>query len=789
MSTGGESSRRRSLAGLSAVALMAGAGLAHAQSQASQPTSPGAGPAGGEPPAGAVEEVVITAQKRSERLQDVPVSVAVVTGAKLEQQHITSLQDLALVSPSISYNDSNSSRGQGLSIRGVGTLSFSDGVEPSVSTVLDGVVLGRQTSNVFNLIDIDHIEVLRGPQGTLFGKNSSAGVINIVTQRPSDTFSGAYAASYGELGEAKVQGTVTGPLVAGKLDARLTAYYTSNDGYIHDITTGADLNSQKQYGVRGKLLFMPDATTDILAIADYSKTTGSCCAPTLRSVLPTGSNLFGKPYASYVGVTASPDNENTASGVNSVNNQTTAGFSLQVDKRVAGFTLTSISAFRQYEEFDNLDADLIALNILDLNNANQHQNQFSQELRVASPTGQRIEFVAGLFYFYQGLKTTTQVAGSFGAVPLPATIGSQIDRNIHTMNAAVFGQATFHVTDKLSLIGGLRYTDERQRAYLIRKQLPGTLASGPAGVTGPPLAATNLASDEDRPSEHAGVQYAFNPNLTAYFTYSHGFKGAALNLLNPLTASLVATGRYLVPPEIPTEYEVGVRSSFLNRRVQLNVTGFSETFEGFQATAFDAVSNSNTLVSAGELRSRGVEVEALATPVRGLNLSANLAYTDATFTDFPDGPCYPGELLVAGSRCHALGATFVQDLKGARLNNAPKWSYNLGASYEHPLGGKGLSGFVDANYAYRSDVTFALSQDPNTVQEGYGVLSLNVGVQTPGRRLRLAVFARNLTDEHYASAIFASSFQGGNASTRAGYSQFFTEAAHRIVGVSLSGKF
>lgn len=764
-------------AGVSSLALVS-ALAAHAQDAAGQDAANQTG----------VQEVVITAQKRAERLQDVPVSVAVVSAARLEQTHITNLQDLPLLSPSLTFNDSNSSRGQGLSIRGVGTLSFSDGVEPSVSTVVDGVVLGRQAMSTFDLIDVDHVEVLRGPQGTLFGKNSSAGLINIVTQAPSHRFGGAWSASYGDLGETKLQGTVTGPLVEGKLAARLTAYYDSNDGYVHDITTGADLNERKQYGVRAKLLWTPTENTDVLAIADYAKNTGNCCAPTIRSVT-ANNTYFGHPYSYYVGVTPGPDNESTSAGANSVSNQSGAGASVQVDQRLHGFTLTSISAYRQYHVYDNIDSDLTSVNLLDLNNADQRQDQFSQELRLTSPKGQRLEYVAGLYYFYQGLKTQTQSAGTLGAVAAPAFLGSQVNRNIHLNNTAAFGQATFHVTDKLSVIGGVRYTVEDQHAYFIRTVMPGAIAATPISVAGPPLTAQNLNSYEKKASDHFAIQYEFTPDLMAYASYSRGFKGAALNLLNFLSATQVSTGAYLVPPEIPTDYEAGIRSSFFQRRLQVNATVFNETFKGFQATAYDAISASNTLVSAGELRSRGFELETLAAPVRGLNLSANLAYTDAEFTDFPNAPCYPGQLLAAGSGCHALGATYVQDLKGKPLNNAPKWALTLGASYTRPLNWQGLEGFVDANYSWRSKVNFSLSQDPNTVQDAYGVLSLNVGVQTPGQKLRLAVFARNLTDEHYASFIYASSFQAGSASVPAGYSQFFPEAARRIVGVSLSGKF
>ncbi len=760
--------------GVSGFAMMMTAGGALAQTAATAPVQ--------------IEEVVVTAQKRSESLQEVPVSVAVVSGARLEQQQISSVENLPLVSPSLAFNDSNSSRGQGLSVRGVGTLSFSDGVEPSVSTVIDGVVLGRQAMSVFDLIDIDRVEILRGPQGTLFGKNASAGLLSIVTQRPLNQFGGAYGVTLAEHGERKVRGTVTGPLVDGKLAGRLTAYYSGYDGYVKNVTTGTELNDRKQYGVRAKLLFTPTDTLDVLAIADYAKSSGACCAPTIRSV--TANNLyFGKTYASYVGVTPSKDNEQTSASVDSVNNQNSAGASIEANQQLGGFTLTSITAFRQFHVYDNIDSDLVSINLLDLNNANQRQNQLTQELRITSPKGERLEYVAGLYYFFQGLKTQTQSAGTLGAVPVGTFLGSQVDRGIHTENASVFGQATFHVTDQLSLIAGGRYTTEQQNAWFRRKVLPGALAAAPASVAGGPLIAEGLKSDESKVSTRLGVQYDIAPGFMVYASYSRGFKGAALNLLNFLSAAQVSSGAYLVPPEIPTAYEAGARTAFFDRRLQLNATVFTESFKGFQATAYDSLTQSNTLTSAGELRSRGVELEALAAPARGLTLSANLAYTDATFTDFPNAPCYPGEMLVSGSRCHALGATFVQDLKGARLNNAPEWAYTLSASYTRPLGWHDLNGFVDVNYAYRDKVNFSLNQDPNTVQKGYGIASLNLGVQTPGQGLRLALYARNLFDEHYASFIYASSFQSGNASTPAGYSQFFGQAARRTVGVALSGKF
>lgn len=733
-------------------------------------------------------DIVITAQKRTERLQDVPVSVAVVSGETLRSQHITSVEDLPLVSPSLSFNNSANTRGQGLSVRGVGTLSFSDGVEPSVSTVIDGVVLGRQAMSVFDLIDVERVEILRGPQGTLFGKNSSAGVLNIVTARPSSTPGGLYSVSYGERGEAKLQGSVTGPIISDVVSVRLTAYYDRSDGFIHNVFNDENLNDQNQFGFRGKLLVTPSDSLDLLAIVDYAKIAEHCCAPTIRSALPTGS-FFGQTFAKLIGVTPSSDNEAVSVNAPYILNQNSFGASLEANQRFSEFTLTSITAYRNFRVFDNNDADLTPINILDLNNASQRQSQVTQELRLSSPGGQRLEYVFGLFYFHQALTTQTQVAGTFGAVPSPLTLGSQINRGIKTDNLAGFGQASYHLSGRLSLIAGLRYTTEKLDAYFNRVQLPGTVGSAPAGIGGPPLAAPSLTSDEGKLSQHFGLRYEFNPSAMVYATYSRGFKGAALNLLNPLRQAQITGGTFVVPAEIPTSYEIGTRTSFLSGHLQFNLTGFSETFKGFQATAFDAISGINTLTSAGELRSRGVEAEAIVIPTSGLRLSSNVAYTDVVFTNFPNGPCYPGELLLAASACHAQGPTFVQDLRGQRLNNAPRWAFTIGAAYVTPTGYRDLRFFADVNLAYRSAVNFSLSQDPNTVQAAYAILNVDTGLETADGHLKISVFARNLTSEHYASSIFATSFQAGGAQALAGYSQFFTRGARRVVGLSFSGKF
>jgi iron complex outermembrane receptor protein len=779
-------SRNLLIAGWMIGAGMLLAGVASAQTApAAAQAAPASAPASDSSPG----DIVVTAQKRTERLQDVPVSVAVVSASRLQQAHITSVEGLTELSPSLSFTDSANTRGQGLTIRGVGTLSFSDGVEPDVSTVIDGVVLGRQAMTVFDLIDVDQVEVLRGPQGTLFGKNSSAGVLSITTAAPSNTFGGQYSATYETLNEVKLQGSVTGPIVNDVLDGRLTGYYTHGDGWITNVFDGDKLNGDNQWGLRGKLLFTPTSTLDLTLIADYESIYENCCAPTIRSA-PAGTSYFGVPYATLIGVTPGPYNQSVDVDGPYYLNQNSEGVSLQADQQLGWATLTSITAYRAFNDKDGNDADLTPIDIFDVNNANQKQSQFTQELRLASPAGRKLEYVAGLYYFYQDLTTTTRAAGNLGAVPSPEYLGSTVNRGITTNNEAVFGQATWHVTDQFSLIAGGRYTAEQLRAFFDRSTLPGAVAATPASIAGPPLTANNLGTNETNFSYKFGAQYAFDSDLMFYATYSKGFKGAALNMLNFLPASLVANGQYVIPPELSSSYEVGLRSSMLNRRLQVNLTGFLTDFTGFQATAYDPTINANTLVSAGGLRTQGVELEVIATPAHGLTLNGNLAYTDARFTSFPNGPCYPGEALLANSPCHLSGTIYVQNLKGAPLNNAPKLSFNVGGSYIHPLPmADTFDGFIDVNYAYRSDANFSLSEDPNTIQKAYGLLNLNLGVQPHGGLWRVSLFAKNLLDQHYASLIFSSSFQGGSALAKAGYSQFIPEDARRIIGVSLDGKF
>ncbi len=758
----------RALALGSAAALVAGSG-AHAQAAADAPTSLG--------------EIVVTAQKRAERLQDVPVSVNVVSAKALEESHISGLQQLQQISPSLTFTPSANTRGQGLSVRGIGTLNFSDGVEPSVSVVVDGVVIGRSAASFFDFNDISRIEVLRGPQGMLLGKNAAAGVINIVTARPDlDKTRADASVSYATFDEVRAKASVSAPIKPGELAASLGAFYNHSDGLITNVLDGRKYNGLNSWGVRGKLAWQPEATFSAFATIDYTRADQDCCVNTIRSILPTTRYLgaSGPTRASlFTDVELSPYSREAKFDGQQFNDQNTWGSSLEMTKDFGAVALTSITAYRKFHVQDNNDADGTSLPLLNINSADQKQNQFTEELRIASPSGQRIEYVAGLFYFDQDVATVTEVRGNF-AQPLPAGAYFQnlIDRAISTRNYAAFGQATFNVTDQLRLIGGLRYTNEKLNARF-RRDVPVGAAGPVPGVGGPVLNAPDLHAKDDDLSYKAGVQYRVDPTLMVYATYSRGYKGKAINLLNGLNAATVNSGQYVLQPEKVRNYEAGLRSSPFDRRVTFNLTVFDTEFRDFQAQTFNVAANSFALANAGKLRSRGAELESQFAPGGGLQLSANLAYADTDVQGFAPA-CYPGQTAALG----CVGGR--QDVSGSALTNAPRWSYTLDAGYHRALDDMPFDLTADVSYSYRSSVFFAFG-DPNARQAGYGLLNLNLGLQTKDGRYEVTAFARNLLDKHFVSAI-GTGFLDNNAAG-AGYTQTLTSDAFRRVGVELRAHF
>lgn len=728
------------------------------------------------PVSGGIGDIIVTAQKRAERLQDVPIAVSAVTGDALQSANFTNITDIKFLAPSVQFSDSNTTRGQGFQVRGIGTSTFSDGIEQSVGVVVDGVALGRPGMSVGDLVDIERVEVLRGPQGMLFGKNASAGLINVTTRNPTDRLEARARLSYGTGDETKVEGILNVPLADG-LNVRLVGFLNRRDGYVRNVATGEDLNSRKEYGFRMKLLWEPDDRLSVLLAGDWSKRDSSCCTFVLRQTVP---GSFHATQSAANGIVPGTRNNETALNGETFLNQKHYGASGEVNYDLGGdYSATSLTAYREWHEFDNFDTDLSTFDVFDINGAEDHQKQFTQEVRLTSPKGGLVDFVVGAYYFRQIIRARFPQAGTLGFAPAGMVFSRDTRVTIDTENYAFFGQANVNLTDALTLIAGARYTKDDLTLDYDRQAFPGQLMW--PGLT--PLTFSNEKNGADNLSWRLGAQYDVTPDVMAYFTASRGYKGPGFTGFSDYRRTFPTQ----VAPEIPTSFEIGLKSTLLDRKLVLNLAAFTTDFKDFQAQVFDLTITPGAfrVANAGKLRTRGIEMDFTARPMSGFTLSGSAAYIDAFYKDFQNVACYPGQPQTP-TECAPVtpgSTTFVTDASGNRLPNAPKFSFALAAAYETPVTDS-LEGFANANYSYRSKVTFSAQGDPGLVHRGYGLLGGQIGLRASNDRWSAAVFVRNLLDTNFVPSI--GSAPGGAVGE---YSQFTTSEASRTVGVVAGFKF
>jgi len=730
-----------------------------------------AGPAlaADEPGVSVLEELTVTAQKRAENLQDVPLSVAVVRGETLESLRLNEATDIQHMVPSVTLINSAGPRNFGFFVRGIGTSTFAaETIEGSTAYVLDGVVMGQSGSTLADLPDIERLEVLRGPQGTLFGKNSSAGVINIVTRRPSAEFDFRGAVSWAwPDDERKLSAYVSGP-ISDTVRYSLSARKNLRDGYITNIPDGRKLNNRDDYGFRGKVEWTPTDALTATFTADYWNREADCCVWTLAATgaVPSASEQL----STQAGVVIGPDNfkQNINGAVFS--DVRSYGASAQVDYEFGdGFTLTSVSAYRRWLTRDGLDSDSSVLNQLDVNYATLKQSQVSQELRIASPTGGFIDYVAGVFVFQTNVRSaSTQL---FPAVPLPffnrlAVIDAQ------TRNMAVFGQANFNFTDDFRLIAGARALREKVEADKWRRDVRfGGLDSSTA------------SKETDALVWRLGAQYDINDDIMAFATVTRGFKGGGYD-----TNIGVSTLRD-VKPEKPTAYEIGIRTSWPEQRLIANLTAFHTEVKDYQTAGRDPLTSTYPIASA-EAVTRGFELEVISRPFADIDLTINGSgsYVDAEWGDFANAPCYGGQLPAQGCinpANPAAAAGVQQDLTGARLPFSPMWQLNLSSHYETAIADS-FKLTIDAGASYRSKSLISFPNNPRTEQEAYTLVNAAVGFGPQDGRWKVSVFGKNLFDQFYRAAMFATPF--GSADGR-GLSQFQVYESQRVVGVALDVDF
>ncbi len=699
-----------------------------------------------------LEEVVVTAQKREQRLQDVPLSVSVVTGSQLTDQGVTDLTQLQYSVPGLTYTAGPS---PAYSIRGIGTQTFSRSASSDVSVVVDGVIQGQPQPPSNSLFDIQRVEILSGPQGMLFGKNASAGVINVVTNAPDPREAGtSFHADLGENGYQVYQGVENLPLSEHSA-LRVSAFANSQGPHIDNVLTGQPADQYTDYGGRAHYLYDGDAVK-VNVIADYERDDGAPLIWTARQA----STLA--PLFKACGVTPGPDNTDVCLDGPADRTTKSYGLSAQIDYQIGDYTLTSITADRQYGSTTDSDSDSVMLDLLDENFVHEYDNQFSQELRVSSPAHQTLDWVAGLYYYNFDYRYAGAQAGTLGLTPVPLLLDAPLQR-IHEYSYAAFGQATLHVWRGLNLIGGLRETrdDTSSTGNFPCVQTLGLCVPG----------VTALGTADDKVSHFnlsykAGAQYQFDDDEMAYLTYTQGYKGPAIN--TPYTGNITPT---IVQAETPIYVETGYKESFFGKALFVNAALFHDLVRNFQAQTLDvqAVPSYFTFANAGKLHSEGFEVDFYGRPLPGLRLNGGITYDNAT---------YGGFLSECTSVC--VGAA---NVKGNPLANAPRWQMNTGGEYSRSLF-DGLEGFGAADVSWRSDVSSSPVSDRNEVIRGYALVNARLGIRSEDGHYGLAFFARNLFDKRFASIIFPDPVSGG-----ANYDQAFSPDAFRTLGASIDIAF
>ncbi|HEO1758819.1 TPA: TonB-dependent receptor [Pseudomonas aeruginosa] len=709
----------------------------------------------------ALGKVTVTARRREEDSQKVPTPITVLGGETLEAQRISRVQDLQQVLPSVNVAYIHA-RQSSVAVRGIGNNPASDGLEGSAGIYLDNVYLGRPGMAVFDLLDIEQLELLRGPQGTLFGKNTTAGVLNISTRAPTFTAERTVEVSGGQDGYFQGRGTVSGPL-GETLAGRLSAYRTRDDGYIKNIHDDNYLNGGERQGARGQLLFEPNEDFSLRWIADYNEEDSSN-----GSMVVYGAAERFWQRAALVGASPLRDPQRRKVNINGRQHVSVhqGGSSLEANWNLAGgYRLTSISAYR-YWHFTPANDEQLNVSAINDTGVEVHDRQFSQEIRLASPTGGAFDYVVGAYAFRQNLgnKTFTSYGPLADLYLLGANLGalndtySKANGKIETDSFALFAQGTWHLSERLDFTAGLRGTYEEKNAKVERFDPLGGAAVGGVGaaVRNGQLGAYDsgdLSQYNFAPSALLSLSYQFSDDLLGYASLSHGEKSGGVNLAVGSAPSAGADS-LLVGPERANDAELGLKSTLFDRRLLLNANLFWTGIHGYQATTLYQAPGSTQLVqvlaNAGSVRSRGLEFEATALPLRGLTLNFNGSYNDVTYLSFKDAPC-PAEVSTRP------GAPSSCDLTGQRVVGASKWIANLNGEYQWRLDDR-FQPYVSASYAYRSAAEGTLDNSDLSKIDGYALVNLAAGLRSDlgDGQLDTSVWLKNAFDKDYYLSAFAS---------------------------------
>lgn len=704
-----------------------------------------------------LDEIIVTAQKRESNVQDIPVSVNVMTGDFLEENNLNSMQEVFAYTPSVTFSGSEGTLGT-VSMRGIGTNVFGF-AEPTVSFVVDGVPLARQGQGLMDLFDVERIEVLRGPQSTLFGKNASAGVISMVTRGPGDEFQSWVKLQATDDDEYNVVANVSGPMTANT-GGLLTAYYKKRDGNLFNYYTNSRVNSLDNYGARGRLDWQASSKVNVSLIGSYMKSGGECCA----GVLLDPARVSPEKLAEIMPVVPNRENDEINQDVLPTNDSTTKAFSAQIDWEIGEYTLTSITAWNDYQSDFTLDMDSSPaeepyffasdLSLIGIQEGIGDAQTLSQELRFESPTGDKFDYMLGLFYFDYDTQTDFDRVWDLCFAP-PSVPGTNCgfvftfpQGNRGTASSAstsLFAHGTYNFSDRLRLTGGLRVMREKISYDFTR--------ISPTGLIFGPTASFSDTHSETKPMGDISLQYDVSDETMLYGKYTRGYKGQAYGLSSSFNDEQAA--EQPVAGETVDAYELGAKSMLWRNRLRLNATAFVMYYEDYQAQAaiLDPAGNTEfRLINAGQIESKGVEIDAQALLADGLTITAAVTLLDATFKEFPGAPCWSGQPVGMGPGfcmdTDGDGQGNVQDLAGFPLPAAPDLKYNLSARYDFQMESRFVP-YVQLSHVFVDEQTFALDQDPVGYEPSYRLWHASAGLTDRTGRWLFTVFGRNLSNDAY----------------------------------------
>ncbi|NML04856.1 TonB-dependent receptor [Sphingomonas sp. G-3-2-10] len=734
----------------------------------------------------ASSEIIVTARRRAEQVQDVPIPISVVGVKELDSTGSFNVQRLQQIQPTLQFYSSNP-RNSSVNIRGLGApLGLTnDGIDQGVGVYIDQIYFSRVAVATLDFLDIQQVETLRGPQGTLYGKNTVAGAINITSKAPSFTFEGRAEVTVGNLEFKQAKASVSGPL-ADNVAVRLGASTTSRQGTIYNVASGTYINGQDNIGIRGSVLWKVSDVLKLTLSGDYNRQNPNCCAqiyvrygPTQRAAArqyPALTAAFGYSVPSTNPFDRLTDVDAELNALNVL-----GGASLRAELELGNGVLTSVSAWRFWDWGPKNDRDFTGLPITTLSQNPTEQTQFTQEFRYAGE-GKGFDYVVGAFAFYQDIHTTgTQRQGPAASRWLinpsnalandPTVLDGLTANNdirLKNFSGAVFAKVNWEVTDQFTLSPGIRVNyDDKVGSYVsIVRDGQGNLVPATGGTARQIEQRTAVTPQafRDESFKEWNLTYDFTASfkptrdVLIYATYAHTFKSGGLNLNGvPVVAGVAQTQFAQVKPEKVDHFEIGAKTQFWDRRATLNITGYWTSIKDYQALVNDGQNSTlrGYLANAGQVRVRGIEADFSVRPSDRFSFYVNGAYTDHEYVDFKNAPC-PPELSGGGSGA-VIGAPGTPntnsptacDISGQWLPGISNWAFSFGGEYNVPANLLGEDGeiYIGGDGNYRSKFSSNASRSIYTDIEGYALANFRLGFRT--EKFNIFGWVRNAFDQEY----------------------------------------